>query len=689
MPETMRYGLLLRTALEVLRDSGGRMLGRDVISEVAAKLTFTSYESEPSRGGTARWETALRFDSGDAATAGWMVKRVGAWWITDAGRAILVEFSSPDELIKELRNRYRQIYRDRKQARKLHEGSYASIASAIDTIPLGSWTSYDDLGELVDLEAASVRSLIPEFMLPGNYRVLHHDGRIPEAMYQHVSRRGDDLQKLLEDEGVEFNDGLANQAQRITADLLRERLAETVETELVGRRAWLVRGSNVEGLDLVGEWLVGGWVSLAASQLPAVDESVTEQRIRELVAAAYRHKSYSVREKLTSEFDAFLRRMGEGDYLLTVHRGEAYLGVIDGEPEFIDSGDHRSNLRRSVRWLNADEPIDLTELKAPLPTLIQSQDDVVDLTDGLASLDRLYAPFIEEVPLVPAPAEARLADVTPELADELLIDDIGWLQEMRDLLADRRQLILYGPPGTGKTFLAQRLASRLTESHAVKLIQFHPSYTYEDFFEGFRPESSDDGTLKFRLTDGPLRKLADDAREHPSTAYILIIDEINRGNLAKIFGELYFLLEYRDQRIGLQYSREDFTLPTNLYLIGTMNTADRSIARVDAAMRRRFAFVEMHPTKTPVGGLLRRWLTREGIASDAADMHDALNARLSDADYAIGPSYFMRASIYAKPDGLASVWRHDLLPMLVEHHYADDIDVEARYGFDALRADMP
>ncbi|HEX5541572.1 MAG TPA: AAA family ATPase [Micromonospora sp.] len=137
----------------------------------------------------------------------------------------------------------------------------------------------------------------------------------------------------------------------------------------------------------------------------------------------------------------------------------------------------------------------------------------------------------------------------------------------------------------GKTYLAQKLAKRLPEPHAVKLIQFHPSYTYEDFFEGFRPESGDDGTLRFKLTSGPLRKLADDAREHPSIAYLLIIDEINRGNLAKIFGELYFLFEYRDERIRLQYSPEEFTLPTNLYLIGTMNTADRSIALVDAAMR--------------------------------------------------------------------------------------------------------
>ena len=218
----------------------------------------------------------------------------------------------------------------------------------------------------------------------------------------------------------------------------------------------------------------------------------------------------------------------------------------------------------------------------------------------------------EELAAPPVPA-AQLAPVTTALAEDLLFDDPGWLADLADLLAERGQVILYGPPGTGKTYLARQLAMHLTEPHAVQLVQFHPSYTYEDFFEGFRPKSTLDGRLEFELRPGAFRSLAEEAREHPSTAYILIIDEINRGNLAKIFGELYFLLEYRDQRIRLQYSQEDFTLPDNLYVIGTMNTADRSIALVDAAMRRQFAFVEMHPQKPPVAGLLRRWLVRQGI----------------------------------------------------------------------------
>lgn len=129
-------------------------------------------------------------------------------------------------------------------------------------------------------------------------------------------------------------------------------------------------------------------------------------------------------------------------------------------------------------------------------------------------------------------------------------------------------------------------------------MQFHPSYAYEDFFEGFRPQ--EDPTTRevaFRITAGRLRELADLAAKEGNrhVPHFLVVDEINRANLAKVFGELYFLLEYRNRSARLTYSGDDFALPPNLFVIGTMNTADRSIALVDAAMRRRFSFVELSP----------------------------------------------------------------------------------------------
>ncbi|MER7417743.1 AAA family ATPase [Micromonospora peucetia] len=690
MSEGVRYGLLVRTCLEVLRDAGERMHGREVLGEVANRIDLTEAEQRPHKSGVPAWNVAARFHTGDAATAGWMVKRDGLWWVTDAGRKALDTYQDPAALYAEVGRRYREVYRSRKQARKKYESRLHTIAAALALVPDGSWTAYDDLADLVAGSPDEIAHLLAETFVENSHRVLRVDGGVPSAMHQHFKHRGVDVRGQLVEEGVEFEGRHASPEQRITADLLRERLveAESVSPESAARRAWLVRGSNVDGIDLVPEWLAHGWVSLAASQLPQLDDEVDPQRLQQVVEEEYRHKSYSVREKLLSYFNAFLRKMRPGDYLMTMHRGEVYLGQIDGDAYFVESPDRRSNLRRPARWLNVGSPRDLTDLTGPLLALTQSQDDLIDLTDALDALDRLHADLVPEQPAVELAPEARLADVTTEMAHELLTD-VEWLTELRDLLAERRQVILYGPPGTGKTYLAQQLAARVTEPHAVKLIQFHPSYTYEDFFEGFRPESGDDGTLRFKLTSGPLRQLADDAREHPSIAYVLIIDEINRGNLAKIFGELYFLLEYREQRIRLQYSPEDFTLPTNLYLIGTMNTADRSIALVDAAMRRRFAFVELHPAKMPVSGLLQRWLDRKGLTSDAPALLDALNARLVDSDYAIGPSYFMRESVHAKPEGLDRVWRHDILPMLVEHHYADDVDVAQLYGLDVLRQSLP
>ena len=210
--------------------------------------------------------------------------------------------------------------------------------------------------------------------------------------------------------------------------------------------------------------------------------------------------------------------------------------------------------------------------------------------------------------------------VTAETAADLLMDRAE-LQKIADLLWERHQVIFYGPPGTGKTYLAKALARHLTDDGAVRLVQFHPSYTYEDFFEGFRPKSADEGTstLTFELTPGPFRLFAEAAKDNPTTPYILIIDEINRANLAKVFGELYFLLEYRDEAISLQYSpKEEFTLPPNLFLIGTMNTADRSISRIDTAMRRRFAFIELDPRIPPVQGLLARWLASRDLPGEPA-----------------------------------------------------------------------
>lgn len=172
------------------------------------------------------------------------------------------------------------------------------------------------------------------------------------------------------------------------------------------------------------------------------------------------------------------------------------------------------------------------------------------------------------------------------------------LEKMKSLLKNKKNIILQGAPGVGKTFAAKRLAYALMgekDNDRIRMVQFHQSYSYEDFIEGYRPNKSGG----FDLRDGVFKQFCNSAAEDTSRDYFFIIDEINRGNLSKIFGELLMLIEADkrgdDYSVNLVYSGDKLRLPENLYIIGMMNTADRSLAMIDYALRRRFAFYTMVP----------------------------------------------------------------------------------------------
>jgi 5-methylcytosine-specific restriction enzyme B len=463
-----------------------------------------------------------------------------------------------------------------------------------------------------------------------------------------------------------------------------------------GRRAWLVRGSSVKGVDVTGAWAAEGFVSLAAGQLPPLSLPADPAEIDRAVAEGYAHLSYAKREEKLRDIGAFLQRIEPGDLVLTTSGGNLRFGEVTGPAASIDSERGLSNLRRPARWL-PEAVVDFADLPPELAGRLRSGGDLTDLTDVLAGIEKLLAGTGDGGDGDEGDGRPRAADVAPlrlahlptDVADQLLVGR-EWLDELVDLLAERRQVILYGPPGTGKTYLAQKVAEALAPPENVKLVQFHPAYSYEDFFEGYRPVQLDGGQVGFRLKAGPFRRIVEDALEHPEQPYLLIVDEINRANLAKVFGELYFLLEYRDAAIDLLYSEDStkqFQLPRNVFIIGTMNTADRSIALVDAAMRRRFAFLSLHPTDEHLRGVLAAWLAREEHPVEAAELLTLLNERIPDRDLAVGPSYLMNAGV-AGPGGLERIWRTQILPLLAEYHVGEDLDVERQYGLAALRREL-
>lgn len=372
----------------------------------------------------------------------------------------------------------------------------------------------------------------------------------------------------------------------------------------------------------------------------------------------------------------FSHEMKIGDVIF-VKKGRNQIigrGVVMSDYEFNDSVDTDYKNIRHVKWTHNGE--------WPHPSgqaVLKTLTDVTPYTDYV---EKLCALFVSE-----DQDDVEEQTITyPDYSEVDFLNDVymdeGQYDVLVDLIRSKKNIILQGAPGVGKTYAAKRLAYSMMgvkDPNRVMMIQFHQSYSYEDFIMGFRPSETG-----FELKKGAFYNFCKKAEIDSDNEYFFIIDEINRGNLSKIFGELFMLIENDKRGIQLQllYSDEKFAVPKNVYIIGMMNTADRSLAILDYALRRRFAFYEMSPAFDTDG--FREY--RMGLDNEKFDKLvqciENLNTVIASDDslgdgFCIGHSYFCNqtpASITEHT--LSSIVEYELIPMLKEYWFDEPLKVK-------------
>ena len=350
-------------------------------------------------------------------------------------------------------------------------------------------------------------------------------------------------------------------------------------------------------------------------------------------------------------------------------------GVVDSDYKFKDNADDGYNNVRAVKWTN------IGEWEHPGQAAMKTLTDITQYTKYVEELNALFDTDEDDDDIPEVETTLDNYDKEDFLKDVYISADS--YTTLVGLMTRKRNVILLGAPGVGKTFAAKRLAYSMMgvmDSSRVQSVQFHQSYTYEDFIEGFRPSVTGTG---FEIKKGVFYNFCMKAENDSENDYFFIIDEINRGNLSKIFGELFTLIE-ADKRgkrkMELLYSSDKFSVPKNVYIIGMMNTADRSLAMIDYALRRRFAFFEMKPAFESEGFREYQYGLENDKFNKLIDCVISLNQKIADDDslgegFCIGHSYFCDIE-EIKENTLTDIVEFEIIPLLKEYWFDEPSKVK-------------
>lgn len=393
-------------------------------------------------------------------------------------------------------------------------------------------------------------------------------------------------------------------------------------------------------------------------EYPKFDVANKEKLPFEKNFISYTLEKYLIDGKTPSEIEKefYSREISTGSLVIRILN---FFGLISSRREFDNKGLYRGYDKNTV-----------------IAFLKDGDQKSKDIADALEEEDV----EIEDISIEEEDEDVLIPYTEDDFKREVFISDEKY-KDIISLLKRKKNIILSGAPGVGKTFMAKRLVYSIMgkkDNSKISFIQFHQSYSYEEFIEGFKPTTKGE----FVLEKGLFYDFCKMAEKDLNTPYYLIIDEINRGNLSKIFGELLMLIEAdkRDNKLTLAYSKEEFSVPKNLYIIGLMNTADRSLALIDYALRRRFSFIDIEPAfgtekfKTKFNEIF------DAPYDDVINMINELNKDIKEdpslgAGFMIGHSYFCiqkEDGLKANIDDIKEILNYDIKPLIEEYWYDEN-----------------